>query len=88
MPLTRLPFPASRNLEKSCHVALWTSDAAVNTVTESGKILAGKEGREKQRKQRHMKKKKELYLKYGNMVWFFSCVSYPGIAEEGRERIG
>lgn len=68
MPLTWLPLPASRNLSKSCHVALWTSEAAVKTVTELGKILAGKQGREKQRKQRHNKKKKELQLTNGNMI--------------------
>lgn len=50
MPLTWLPFPASRNFMNSCHVALW--EATVMTVDLSGKILAGKQGRERKRRKK------------------------------------
>lgn len=65
MPTTWLPFPASRNLVKSCHVALWEALAAeVMTVRGAllGMILAGKQGRERRsNKQKNNKKeKKEL----------------------------
>lgn len=56
MPITWLPFPASRNLAKLCHVALWAS--TVVTVDLSGGVLAGKEGRERERRKRKRKKEK------------------------------
>lgn len=55
MPLTWLPLPASMNFMNSCHVALW--EATVMTVDLSGRILAGKQGRERKRRKKKQKMK-------------------------------